>query len=279
MNISEGASLNIDDKMIAMVALRDSVVIDPVAVAERVKTMFPWLAASVGVVPVEASQLDSCIIPIGDGIVPLIQMHFPIPEETLAPAIAKCWLWSEAKQAFDKSRAHIIVSALGPVNDVRLMRTTAVRVTCVTVALAEMLPVTGIYWSTAENVLAPEFFIAEAKEAGEDGTPFDLWVATHFYPGPRYEQNQEIIARTTGLSAFIGREIECGPYMKEPGEIGPVVRSVGWYTLDRKVTYTGGEMIGTEENTIGRILLDRTTVGVDAGAVYRVVLGEGTDGE
>ena len=110
-----------------------------------------------------------------------------------------------------------------------------------------MLPATGIYWSKAENVLAPEYFIAEAKEAGEDGTPFDLWVVIHFYPGPKFEQNKEIIARTDGLAVFIGREIECGPYVKEPGEIGSVVRMVGNYVLDRRVEFAGGETIGTSQ--------------------------------
>ena len=165
-------------------------------------------------------------------------------------------------------------SALAPVNDLRLMRTNAVSVTCVTAALAEMLPATGIHWATADNVVSPEHFIAEAKEAGEDTAPFDLWVAVHFYPGPKFNENKEIIARTTGMEVFIGREIECGPYVKEPGEIGPVVRGVGHYVLDRRVQFAGGETIGTEENPIGQIALSRTLVGADSTAVYRIVLGE-----
>jgi hypothetical protein len=266
--------VTIDHKIIAMVAIKDTTRIDPVAVAARVKAMFPWLASQVGAPPVEPGQLDTCVIPIGDGIVPVIQMHFPIPDETLAYAIGKNWFWPEAKDEFAKCRAHVLVSALSPVNDPRLMRANAVRVTAVTAALAEMLPATGIYWSTAENVLAPAHFIAEAKEAGEDHTPFDLWVAVHFFPGPKFAQNQEIIARTAGMEVFIGREIECGPYVKEPGELGPIVRGVGHYVLDRRVQFGGGETIGTEENPIGQIALDRTRVGADSQAVYRVLLGE-----
>ena len=43
---------------------------------------------------------------------------------------------------------------------------------------------------------------------------------------------------------FIGREIECGPYAKDPSEIGPIVRSVGWYVLDRNVEFVGSPTFG-----------------------------------
>lgn len=262
-----------------MIGVRDTTRIDPAAIAERVKTMFPWLAKEVGVATAQPNQLDSCIIPIGDAIVPVIQLHFPIPEETLGYAIGKTWFWPESAEAFAKSRAHVLVSALAPLNDPRLMRSLAVRVTCVTAALLEMLPALGVYWSTAENVIAPEHFLAEVKDAGEDGTPFDLWVSTHFFEGPDHERNGEIIARTDGLQVFIGREIECGPYVKEPGEIGPVVRVVGQYVLDKRVQFNGGEFLGTEADPIGHIEVDRTRVGADSAAVYRIVLGEGGNGQ
>jgi hypothetical protein len=81
------------------------------------------------------------------------------------------------------------------------------------------------------------------------------------------------------LEVFIGREIECGPYVKEPGELGPIVRAVGHYVLDRRVQFGGRETIGTEENPIGQIALDRTRVGADSQAVYRVLLGEVGNGQ
>ncbi|QLP96196.1 MAG: hypothetical protein HZY79_00615 [Rhodoblastus sp.] len=69
------------------------------------------------------------------------------------------------------------------------MRADAERVTCATAALCEL-------------------------------APFDLWVAVHFFPGRDFETTQQIFARTTGLLPFIGREIECGPYAKEPSGSG-----------------------------------------------------------
>jgi hypothetical protein len=233
--------------------------------------MFPWLAKSVGTPPEQPEGNDTFLIPIGDMMVAVLPMHFPIPKETLARAIGMNWAWPEAQAAFDASRAHVIVSALSPTNDPRYFRTNAIRVTCVTAALLELLPATGIYWSTAEHVIAPAAFIAEAKEHTENGTPFDLWVTTEFYPGPKFEENKEIIARTSGMHVFIGREVECGPYAKEPGEIGPVVRMVGSYVLDRKVEFRGGETIGTDEEPVGRIEVGRTRL-PDGQSVYRVVL-------
>jgi hypothetical protein len=36
--------MEVDERIIAMMALKESTRISPAAVAERVKTMFPWLA-------------------------------------------------------------------------------------------------------------------------------------------------------------------------------------------------------------------------------------------
>ena len=64
----------------------------------------------------------------------------------------------------------------------------------------------------------------------------------------------------------------CGPYAKEPGELGPIVHMVGWYVLDRRVQFQGGETIGTDEDPVGRIHLGWSGVEVDRRLVYLVVL-------
>jgi hypothetical protein len=266
--------MDVDDKIIAMLAIKDTTPMDPVAVVARLKAMFPWLEKTVGVAVRQGDdKLSGFLIPFGgDTVVAVIPVHMPIPGETLERAIGMNWFWPEAATEFEKSRSHIIISALSASNDPRLMRSNATKVTWVTAALADMLPSVGIYWVTADNVLAPKHFIDDAKEAGEDGTPVDLWVAVKFFPGENYELSKLLIARTAGLSVFTGREIECGPYAKEPNEIGPVTRIVSWYVLDRRVEFHGGETIGTSEEPIGTIELARSSVGSDVAPVYRVTL-------
>jgi Domain of unknown function (DUF4261) len=265
--------MDVEERIIAMVALKESTRIDAAAVVERVKAMFPWLAKSVGTPPEQPDGNDTFLIPIGDMMVAVLPIHFPVPKETLARALAMNWAWPEAAQAFEAHRAHVIVSALSPTNDPRYFRTNANRVTCVTAALAELLPATGVYWSTAEHVIAPEQFIAEAKEHTENGTPFDLWVTTEFFPGPKFDETKEIIVRTCGMQIFIGREVECGPYAKEPDEIVPLVRMVGWYVLDRNVQFQGGESIGTSADPVATIQIGRSAL-PDLRPVYRVVPAE-----
>jgi hypothetical protein len=51
---------------------------------------------------------------------------------------------------------------------------------------------------------------------------------------------------------------------------------VGWYVLDRRVAFNGGETVGGEDENFGTIELGRTVVGADATAVYRIIL-EPTD--
>lgn len=260
-----------------MIATKDSAPIDPAAVAERVRTMFPWLAKSVGMPPQQPEGNDTFAIPMGEAAVVVVPIHVPMPKEALTRAIGMNWFWPGAQEAFDKSRAHFIISILTPTNDPRYMRSNAQRVTCVTAALAEMVPATGIYWSTADHVVAPEHFIALTEEAGEDAAPFDLWVTVEFFAGPKFEESKEIFARTNGLHVFIGREVECGPYVREPGELGLITRNVGWYVLDRRIEFKGGETIEYDEAQSGRIELGRTSLfQLDSKAVYRIVLGEAT---
>jgi hypothetical protein len=270
--------MDVDDKIIAMLAIKDTTPMDPVAVVTRLKAMFPWLEKTVGAAVRQGDdKLSGFLIPFGgDTVVAVIPVHIPIPGETLERAIAMNWFWPEAAAEFQKSRSHLIISALSASNDPRLMRSNATKVTWVTAALADMLPSVGVYWVTAQNVITPEHFITDAKQAGEDGTPYDLWVATHFFPADDANPPKEIIVRSTGLATFTGREIECGPSAKEPGELGPMVRMVGWYVLDRRVEFNGGETVGDAERDYGTVDLGRTVVGSDAAAVYRIIL-EATD--
>jgi hypothetical protein len=254
-----------------MVALTGSKPVDPDALARKIKAMFPGIAGSVGQPAAKPGQESSCLLPMGDGVVAVIGIPFPIPPETLARPIAMNWAWPQAKAAFEASRAHVIVSAMGPAGDAARVRADARRVTCVAAALADMLSAVGVYWASADNVLAPDAFVQAAREASEEQSPIDLWQAVYFYPGPKFNQTEEIIARTTGLELFIGREIECGPYARETGELARIVRGLGWYVLDRRVEFSGGETFGTEEAPIGRIVLDVTKVG-GATRVYRVLL-------
>lgn len=264
-----------EDTIIAMVAIKDWTPLTSAAVSARVKEMFPWIAKTVGMPPPVAAGQDGIVIPMGDSIVVVMPMNIPIPDEALTKALLLNWIWPEAEAAFKNSRAHLIVSALSPDNDTRRMRVNAQRVTCVAAALAEMTPAVGIYWSTAENVLEPKQFVAAAKAAGEDETPFDLWITTHVYPGPNFEQNQEGIARSSGLYPFIGREVECGPYTGAAGDAVRAVAMVSNYVLDRRVEFAGGETIGTPEEPIGTIQLGRTRVPGETIPIYRIELDGG----
>jgi hypothetical protein len=48
---------------------------------------------------------------------------------------------------------------------------------------------------------------------------------------------------------------------------------VGWYVLDRKVQFQGGETIGTDEEPVRRIEVGWTGLKFDSKAVYRVMIG------
>jgi hypothetical protein len=74
--------MEVEERIIAMVALKEATRISPAAVAERVKTMFPWLAKSVGTPPEQPEGNDTFIIPANKTITDLNRestfVHVPV---------------------------------------------------------------------------------------------------------------------------------------------------------------------------------------------------------
>jgi Domain of unknown function (DUF4261) len=58
-----------------------------------------------------------------------------------------------------------------------------------------------------------------------------LWFNLRFYKGQNYDKDREIICQTSGLTVFMGRELECGPYAMEPSQLGLIVQGLGRYVL------------------------------------------------
>ena len=109
-----------NEKIIALVAIKDPMHIDPAGVVARAKAMFPWIAASLGTPVGVSGQADSFVIPVGKALVAVMQIPVPIPKDNIARAIGKSWRWPQAGSAFAAAGAHLIVSSLQKDNDPRL---------------------------------------------------------------------------------------------------------------------------------------------------------------
>jgi hypothetical protein len=111
--------------------------------------------------------------------------------------------WDDPKASRDRHNAHLIVSAMGPTDAGKLdvaRATTAV----IGALIASMPDFCGVVW-TGRVARSPELWLDMSRDAFAPypDHPCLLWV--DFFP---IRSKQSTVARTIGVSAFIGREIE-----------------------------------------------------------------------
>lgn len=261
-----------DNRFIAMIALEKAVTLNAAQIASAIRAMFPEFALKVGNPPVEDEAATGFLIPVGDFAVTVIPFPFAIPKETLSSAIGNELMWKEAGAAFLRSKAHILFSVISAKERANAPAAYAQALTLAIAAILPEVPALGVYWSNAEMVIEPERFTQEAKAAGLKRPPNDLWVGFRYYQGKKFARDQSIVCRTSGLAAFTGRELECGPYAKQPGELASMLRSIAAYMVETGTDFGEGHTLGDGPNTFGRVSLTRSDYGGDNMAIYKIEL-------
>lgn len=106
------------------------------------------------------------------------------------------------------------------------------------------------------------------------GYPSDLWVTFRFFKGKTFKRDESIVCRTSGLLPFAGRELEIGPYPKQPGELAMLVRGMAAYVLRTGVEFSDGHTIGfgDEHAVNAKIRLKRSNYGGDNMPIFHVKL-------
>lgn len=256
---------------IALIALEENVKLRANRLANRLRRMFPEIADTVGDPPREPVN-ESFVIPIGEELVAVVAIPMPIPRETLDYPIGKELMWQGAEAAFARSRAHLLVSSMSSSADPRFARRRAKAVTYVTAALVDEFNALGVMWSQADYVIEPRRFVKEAQAAKPQDVCLDLWTTVHFFKGPNYDTDGKVFARSSGLVAFVGREIECGPSDLQPGELASLVRSLTFHVLDGRAHFQDGDTIGETEAPYARVHFDRSRASSDNKAVFHIEL-------
>src|SRR5262249_49911965 len=150
---------------------------------------------------VTSDGASSPIIVCAGEIVVVMSMPAPAPKDDATVGIASA-AWPEAGAAFDRHRAHLIVSNMSKrQNPLQLARI----VTAVIGGLIAAVPgCVGVLWGG--RVAHPaERWLERSRAAFNPypDFPFMLWIGIH----PFRDQSM-IGAVTYGLSSFVGREIE-----------------------------------------------------------------------
>jgi hypothetical protein len=234
------------DRLIAFVLLDQSIDPDMRAVAEAIRTRHPGTAVSL---PDDRDAASPMIVCAGK-IVVVMSMPAPAPRDdgVVGPASVT---WPQARAAFDRHRAHLIVSVLGenphPLPNTRVM-------TAVIGGLIAAVPgCVGVVW--AGRVAGPaERWLDMSRNAfaPHPDFPFMLWIGIH----PFRDQSM-IGAVTYGLSSLVGREIE---FEGTGADIGNIVRKVAGlaaYLIERGSAIPDGNTVGVDETE--RIKVRHTT--------------------
>jgi Domain of unknown function (DUF4261) len=187
-------------------------------------------------------QTSANLVLLSGVMVALLQIDVRLPDGWQSPAKQAVVHWPEAETAFNRHRAHIVVSVVGGDHD----RLHAARIiTAVDGTIMAIQPrSSGVLWDLAVGHSSQVFAdLSLWAFAPYPDFPTALWVSLHPF---RAEGSQAGVI-THGLSRFIGREIELeGPASQFKSMVG-MVRGLATYLLRGDPAIRDGDTFGESE--------------------------------
>ena len=219
-----------------------------------------------------ASRLTSYLEPIGsaltvlqgsDGVTPAIfevggvrisikLESNPVPAGTFDTAVKFSIAWPNAQQAVSNHSAHLIVGCLEMPNNHEQALHFAVMNSLTTAAVLEAYKGTGVYWSTAQLLIAPDTFRNTANSILNRQLPVEDWINLFWIKG-QTGSNPTVGCVTEGASAFIGMEIEFLPAQLPPAELAQRIFGVFRYLLANGAVLNDGDTLGQSETEMIRV--------------------------
>jgi len=223
--------------------------------AELIRTIGMFAASADGTPQVsnlDVKELESFVATVADVSVALFVFPIPIAEEQLASAIENEFFWTDAADAFRASPAHVMLTVRTPPRDAKHCLELARVLDIVTAAVVVSTAGKGVLWASADYVIAPKMFVEQAagsRQLAERGItePSPLWFSFRFFPGAA--DRQSVVCQSTGLTLFLGREIECGPYRMRPAEIAELVTIIARHMATQGPVFGDGHTFSLGANT------------------------------
>lgn len=189
--------------------------------------------------PDEEERDDALVFNLGERLVALSLMPFPIPDHKAEKNAENNWMWPEAVEVAKKHAAHVMVAVCGGDDDpiergklfVKLMD-----------ACSRQRDVTGIY--TSGVVFDPDFYRKAAEAMNDDALPVHAWIWFGLYA-----EDGGLRAYTYGMESFGRREIEVlDADGVDPRELWGFISSMASYVLECGQTLEDGQTIGFSED-------------------------------
>jgi Domain of unknown function (DUF4261) len=224
------------DRPMAFVLLDRPVAPDMAAVVAAIVRRHPGTPASVPGEAKPGQRNDSPLLLCAGEFVVVMSMPAPVPRDdgVIARAAAA---WPQARATFDRHRAHLIVSTLGTSeHPLRLARP----VTAVVGALIAAVPgCLGVVWGQVAHPAERWLGMSRAAFAPYPEFPFKLWVGIH-----PFGYGSSVGAVTSGLAAWVGREVEFEGDGLDLSKIVDKVAGLAAYLIERGSVIGDGETFG-----------------------------------
>jgi hypothetical protein len=265
----------VSERLMAMVATKAPAVSAPKAVARALRNyLSKKFDNDLQVVEGDPEDNAGFVVATAGVSVAVVAFPFPIPVETLGTAIGGELIWNEAGDVFLASKGHFLISIMNPDNDPRERLNHARVLSMVTAAVLTASKGTAIFWQASDSVIEPKRFLKEVKGVGDDLFASALWFGFRFYPGSNDPESDLIVCQSRGLEAFLGREVECGPYAMTPAEMAETVILVARFMATSGPVFADGHTLGISgtEEADARIFFDWSSLGGVNRAIFQLRL-------
>lgn len=182
------------------------------AILDLFSDLYPkFYISSVG----SSSAGDAIMLTVGNVLVSIMQISYPISENLLFSACQESRSWKTAKEDLRYHEAYYHVSVLATADTVSESVNLARCASVVASLLCRLSPALGILWTPSNQFIRIEHLIAHETKIIEGNLPLDQWVQFNDCPAPLQDnQNQSeteiknMITFTKGLAPFMGRELQ-----------------------------------------------------------------------
>jgi Domain of unknown function (DUF4261) len=188
---------------------------------------------------------EALVLTVSHAPVTVMFIDQPLPRDAWEAAAAGSIVWPGAAAAMEGARAHVIVALLNDAKDHASALNGASAVTMVAGALAALLPVAAAVFTEARSIVKGGGITEMAARFAQGQVPDLLWTSMSFRPGAALRDGRpSTAAMTTGLAAFIGREIEFLPAPLTPAEIAQRLIGLCQYLIVNGLVIKDGETVG-----------------------------------
>lgn len=237
-----------ESRLIAMVATRGHLNFSSDAIVRSVKSLSGSSDGPPHLVNADGSDTNSFVLTLAGVSVAALFFPFRIPDETLASALGNELIWRDAVKTFQLSSGHVLLAVLNPDLGPKQTLQQSRVLTIITAAVLNSMKGAGVFWAPADCVIEPGRFGQVASELQKSDYASPLWFSFRFFPGSPDKNDQALVCQSTGLGVFLGRELECGPYLMSPADIAQTVIMIARFMASSGPIFADGHTFGFGES-------------------------------